>query len=376
MKVQEVKLENNKIRYLVIDDDWMPIEPITKYLKHLDNVGKSVNTLKTYAYSLKSYFEYLKEIKKEYSDVNFNLLSNFVGWLRNPYSDNVISMKPVKPVRKEKTINLIITVIISFYDYLYRIDDIQSDMFEKTMRKIFVRNKASYKNFLYHVTKGTAKEKNILKLQESKTELKFLSKSEMQQVYDATTNIRDEFLISLLFETGFRIGEALSLHHEDIIYDHNNGHRIRLVNRGELSNRACLKSGVREVFVSQELLDLYDDYAYEILDELDVDTNFVFVKLNGKNKGEPLTYQNVSDIFKTLKKKTGLDVHAHLIRHTHANIFYQETKDIKQLQERLGHVSIQTTMNIYVHPQNDELRENWEKAAESLKIKKGTDNDK
>lgn len=371
MKVQEIKLSDNRIRYLVIDDNWMPIEPVTKYLKHLDNIGKRFNTLKTYAYALKSYFEYLKEINKEYNDITFDILSNFVGWLRNPYANNVTSIKPVQSKRKEKTINLIITVVIGFYDYLYRIEDIQENIYQKTMKKVFIRNKTSYKNFLYHVTKNKPKEKNILKLKEPRTKLKILSKDEMIQVYNATNNIRDQFLIKLLFETGFRIGEALSLQHNDIIYDHCNGHRIKLVNRGELNNKACLKSGERQVFVSQELLDLYDDYAYDVLDELNIDTNFVFVKLKGKNKGQPLTYQNVSDLFKMIKKKTGLDVYAHLIRHTHATIFYQKTKDIKLLQERIGHSSIQTTMNIYLHPTDEEIRANWEDASFSFKLEKG-----
>ena len=73
----------------------------------------------------------------------------------------------------------------------------------------------------------------------------------MQQVLNATTNIRDTFLIQLLFETGLRIGEVLSLFIEDFIFDHAKGHRIRLVDRGELENGAKLKTGEREIFVSQ-----------------------------------------------------------------------------------------------------------------------------
>ena len=45
------------------------------------------------------------------------------------------------------------------------------------------------------------------------TKLKVLSKEEIEIIYNATTNIRDKFLIKLLFETGLRIGEALSHYH-------------------------------------------------------------------------------------------------------------------------------------------------------------------
>ena len=152
------------------------------------------------------------------------------------------------------------------------------------------------------------------------------------------------------------------------MYDYNNGHKIKLVNRGELSNGAKLKTGEREIYISQELMELFDDYMYEVLDELEIDTNFVFVKLKGENKGEPMSYLEVSALFKRLKQKTKIDVHAHLLRHTHATIYYRQTKDIKQVQERLGHSQIQTTMNMYLHPSDDDIRENWEIAQPAFNI--------
>ena len=377
MKVQEVKLDNNQRRYLLVDDSGLPIIPVAKYLKYIDNSEKSFNTQKTYCYSLKLYFEYLKEINVDYRNVNINILSDFVGWLRNPYENNkVVNLKPTKAKRTEKTVNLTITVITNFYDYLYRTEEIDNNMLDKLMKQVFTGGHKHYKDFLYHVNKDKPISKNILKIKEPRRKIKTLTKEEMQKVYNATTNIRDEFLIKLLYETGLRIGEALSLFIEDIIFDHNKGHRIKLVDRGELSNGAMLKTGEREIHISQELIDLFDDYAYDILDELEIDTNFVFVKLRGKNKGQPLEYPDVSDLFKRLKKKTGIDVHAHLLRHTHATIYYQTTKDIKQVQERLGHSQIQTTMNMYLHPSDEDIRANWELAQPSFQLRKGDTNDK
>lgn len=377
MKVQEVNLDNNQRRYLLLDDNGLPIIPVARYLKYIDNSEKSFNTQKTYAYSLKLYFEYLKEINVDYRNVNINILSDFVGWLRNPYENNkVVTIKPTKAKRTEKTVNLTITVVTNFYDYLYRTEEINNDMVDKLMKQVFTGGHKHYKDFLYHVNKDKPSSKNILKIKEPRRKIKVLTKEEMQKVYDATTNIRDEFLIKLLYETGLRIGEALSLFIEDIVFDHNKGHRIKLVDRGELTNGAMLKTGEREIHISQELIDLFDDYAYDILDELEIDTNFVFVKLRGENKGQPLEYQDVSDLFKRLKKKTGIDVHAHLLRHTHATIYYQTTKDIKQVQERLGHSQIQTTMNMYLHPSDEDIRANWEIAQPSFKITKGGTNDK
>ncbi|WP_099188346.1 tyrosine-type recombinase/integrase [Tepidibacter mesophilus] len=372
MKVQEVKLDNNLRRYMLLDYNGIPVISVAKYLKYLDNGEKSSNTQKTYCYALKLYFEYLNEIDIDYRKVNINILSDFVGWLRNPYENTkTIGIKPITAKRTEKTVNLIITVVTNFYDYLFRSEEINNSMIEKVMKQIFTGGNTSYKDFLYHVNKDKPSNKNILKIKEPRRKIKILTKEEVEKVCRATTNIRDQFLIKLLFETGLRIGEVLSLFIEDFIFDHNRGHRIKLVDRGELPNGAKLKTGEREIYVSQELIDLFDDYEYEILDELEIDTNFVFVKLRGENAGEPLQYQDVSALFKRLKQKTNIDVHAHLLRHTHATMYYRQTKDIKQVQERLGHSQIQTTINMYLHTSDEDIRANWEIAQSAFNLDKG-----
>lgn len=370
MRVQEVLLENKSKRYILVDQEGFPVIPVMKYLKFLDITGKSINTQKTYCYSLKHYFMYLQEKMKDYKQIILEDLVEFVAWLRNPYEYiNVTPLKPIKPKKTEKTINLIITVITNFYDYLYRNEELQNDMVDKLMKQIFTGGKTRYKDFLYHVNKNKPSNRNVLKIKEPRKKLKVLTKEEVQRLVEATTNIRDQLLIQMLFETGLRIGEALSLFMEDFIFDHKNGHRIRLVDRGELENGAKLKTGEREIFVSQGLMDLLDDFLYVVVDELDLDTNFVFIKLRGQNVGQPMTYSDVESLFKRLRKNTGLNVHPHLLRHTHATMYYQQTKNIKQVQERLGHSQIQTTMNLYLHPSDEEIRENWEKAEHAFRLK-------
>ena len=236
------------------------------------------------------------------------------------------------------------------------------------MKKMYVGKHRKFKDFLFHVNKDKPINKNILKLKVPKKKITPLSKDEVEELYSAANNIRDKLLIRLLFETGLRISEALSLHIEDFIYDHQDGHKIRLVDRGELENRAFLKTGAREVYISQELMDLFDEYEYEVLDELEIDSNFVFVVLTGKNAGKPLSYRSARAIFEHLKKKTGIPVHAHLLRHTHATMYYNKTKDIKQVQERLGHAQVSTTMDLYVHPSDKEIRENWNKSQDEFKL--------
>lgn len=44
----------------------MPVVPMMKYL---EVTGKSSNTLKTFCYAPKQYFDYLEEVKKDYKDI-------------------------------------------------------------------------------------------------------------------------------------------------------------------------------------------------------------------------------------------------------------------------------------------------------------------
>lgn len=365
-------MENNIKRYILLDQEGVPVLAAMRYIKYLDKTGKSSNTQKTYCYSLKHFFTYLKEVDKDYKHIRLEDLVDFVGWLRNPYGiSKVAPIKQEKAIRTEKTVNLTITVIANFYNYLFRNEEVQNDMMEKLMKQVFTGGNTRYKSFLHHVNKGKPSTKNVLKLDEPRKKVDTLTKEQVQQVLQSTTNIRDKFLIQLLFETGFRIGEAMSLFMEDFIFDFQKGHRIRLVDRGELENGADLKTGGREIYVSKSLMDLYDDYLYEVLDELDLDSNFVFVKIRGENVGKPMDYSSVESLFKRLKEKTGINkLHPHLFRHTHATIYYQKTKEIKQVQERLGHAHIQTTMNLYLHPSDEEIRENWEIAQPAFNLKK------
>lgn len=49
-------------------------------------------------------------------------------------------------------------------------------------------------------------------------------------------------------------------------------------------------------------------------------------------------------------------------------MYYKQTGDIKQVQERLGHRLIQTTMDLYLHPSSEDIRESWEKVQHAFNI--------
>ncbi|PEZ27327.1 transposase, partial [Bacillus thuringiensis] len=121
----------------------------------------------SYCYALKQYFEYLGEFDKNYMEITLQDLEVFVGWLRNPYNSHKITpFKEVKAKRTERTINLTITVVTAFYDYLYRNQELEADVRDRLMKEVFMEGRRRYKSFLHHVNAGKPVSKNILKLKE------------------------------------------------------------------------------------------------------------------------------------------------------------------------------------------------------------------
>lgn len=67
--------------------------------------------------------------------------------------------------------------------------------------------------------------------------------------------------------------------------------------------------------------------------------------------GSQLKPKEITEYFKDLVKRLGIasDVHLHTLRHTHASYLLEEGASLKDIQERFGHASINTTGNLYGH---------------------------
>ncbi|HHT7735498.1 TPA: site-specific integrase, partial [Streptococcus suis] len=56
----------------------------------------------------------------------------------------------------------------------------------------------------------------------------------------------------------------------------------------------------------------------------------------------------------------------HGFRHTHCSLLFEAGASIKEVQERLGHEDIKTTMNIYAHVTENTKEKTAEKFAQFL----------
>lgn len=356
---------NNLKRYLLLDNEGEIIVPVAKFLKYKDNSGAARNTLRAYTYRLKLYFDFLSQRNLHFGSVGVDEIAEFVQWLRSSGSHiDVIPISSSGNKRSFRTINQVLDAVIGFYDYLLIHKEYATNLPE-ILKTQLLGSKRGYKDFLYHVNKNRLYDVKKIKLKEPKSIPKVLTEHEVQALLDKCTNSRDKFLIYLLYETGMRIGEALSLKREDIRFGER---KVIIRNRGELENEAEIKtpSSERTLDVTPTLMNLYDDYFFEYLESDDVDTDFVLIQLSGVRKNRPLTYQTVNSLVKRLREKSGIHFTAHVLRHTCLTELWRTKKMRPEtLRLRAGHKQIQTTLQMYVHPSREDIAAEWESAIEA-----------
>ncbi|URZ05520.1 hypothetical protein CLROS_008460 [Clostridium felsineum] len=152
---------------------------------------------------------------------------------------------------------------------------------------------------------------------------------------------------------------------------------IDLKDRSELENNAEIKTVLspRRIDISQNLADMFMEYISEYHTEK-VETNHVFIKISGDNQYKPMNYIDVDNLFRTLKKKTGIYVTPHMFRHTSLTILRMANWQPELLRIRAGHKNIYTTLNTYIHPSDKEITEKFNKTQPNLNLNIYNEGDK
>lgn len=181
MKVQKVVVEEKSYPlYILLDKNFEVVEPVKRYIKYLDNTGKAPNTIKTYCYLLKLFYEFMSQRGIGLEDLKFEEMSNFVGWLRNPTGEvKVIDLQSKKAKKEETSVNAILNAVTSFLEYLNRTGDFKAIDMTKESSVI------NFKGFLNHISKGKSYQKNILKLRVKKKLVQVLEHAQVKAIIDA-----------------------------------------------------------------------------------------------------------------------------------------------------------------------------------------------
>ena len=169
-------------------------------------------------------------------------------------------------------------------------------------------------------------------------ELYFLEKYIIQNI-----NSRNIGIMICLY-TGIRLGEICALKWEDIDLVEQKIMISKSVQRINENGKSFTQIGVPKTSYSVREIPI-NNVLYKTLLIIKNTNGYV---LTGTEKYlDPRTYQYY---FKKLLKELNMkDYHFHVLRHTFATRCVQSNVDIKSLSEILGHSSVNTTLNVYVH---------------------------
>jgi integrase/recombinase XerD len=178
---------------------------------------------------------------------------------------------------------------------------------------------------------------------------KALSVDQVTALLDAVSGddvqaLRDRALLELLYATGARVSEAVSLNvddvfDEDIVRLRGKGNKERIVPLGRFARDA---------------LDAYLVRARPVFSVRGVATPALFVGI----RGQRVSRQNAWLIIRAAAEKADLvaQVSPHTLRHSFATHLLQGGADVRVVQELLGHSSVATTQ-IYTMVTADTLRD-------------------
>ena len=161
---------------------------------------------------------------------------------------------------------------------------------------------------------------------------------------------RDANILELLYATGLRVSELVSLNVQDVDFEES---YIRCWGKG---------SKERIVYAHDKALNGLQDYLSTSRMSL-VGQNKEEAALFVNHRGERLTRQWVWNILKTYSKRAGIDrkITPHTLRHSFATHLLQKGASLRHVQELLGHSSISTTQ-VYTHLTSEHLRDEYEKS--------------
>ncbi len=343
MRVQQLVLPDSPVpSWTVLGKDGF-LEPVERFLAHLAAVERSPNTVRAYAYDLRDYFTFLSQQQLEWAAVGVEELAGFVRWLRlpRPVRGTGIRVLPSTPAGlTASSVNRKLSAVSAFYKFHHRCG-------VDVGRALAVwdgsgRRGGSYEPFLAHLGERRV-QLSAVKLPTQQVHTRTLNRDEVQALIGACDRLRDRFLLTLLRETGLRIGEALGLRHEDV---DPSGLAVAVRQRVNV-NQARAKTRSRSVPVGSQLIQLYSDYLHLEYGELDSD--YVFVNLWGQPHGHPMTYAAVLTVVRRLRSRTGISFGPHMFRHTYATDLLRRGVPIEVVRDLLGHASIATTGDTYSH---------------------------
>lgn len=275
--------------------------------------GLAQNTLESYARDLNAYIEFLK--RSGIVDLNQTRRANIIAYLAELQRKG----------RATTTISRNLASLRAFYGFLLRdglLDgdptaNLESPKIEKRLPKVLTVGEVE--SLLEGPDQGTV------------------------------AGIRDKAMLELLYATGIRVSELVSLNISDVN-----------LNMGFLK---CYGKGSKERIIPLGTVALQSVSEYIMQSRVKFERNPSEESLFLNHHGQRLSRQGFWKIIKKYAHCAAIDkeITPHTLRHSFATHLLENGADLRAVQEMLGHADISTTQ-IYTHLTKSRLKEVYAKA--------------
>jgi integrase/recombinase XerC len=277
-------------------------EAIDSFLLSCKVEGKSYGTIECYSDKLKGFLWYTKNYDwfDDITAITTNHLREFLAYLREtPHRFNSTCPRAMKPINN--------TTVQKYYRALSAL-------------------------FNWSVNEGILETSPLVKIKVPRAEkkvVKALDCNEVNQVIsslpDTFDGIRNKAIILVLVDCGLRLGELLNIKMKDIDID-------------QQLMKVDGKTGERIVRYGKTTWKAMKDYL-KLRKKVNGHNDFLWLT----EKGITLKDSSVETLFIKLRKRTGIYIHPHLLRHTFATMWLKNGGESLMLQRLLGHTTLMMT---------------------------------
>jgi integrase/recombinase XerD len=285
------------------------VELLERFFTYLSvEKGLSRNTLDSYAADLRKFSSFLQEKKRDVASASSEDIVDFVEAVRN--SGCAVS-----------TVCRHISSVKSLYRYMLVENLMDNDPSEKIQ---------------------TPKKWERLP--------KALSMREVREMLDTLPgggmSMRDSAMMELLYSSGLRVSELVSIKLGDINFD---AGFIRVLGKG--SKERVVPVNARAV---EKIKRYVRDERPGILKKRQ--SQYLFVTARGKQMSRQRFWQTM----KAAGRHLGIDISPHMMRHSFATHLLEGGADLRSVQKMLGHSDISTTQ-IYTKVTTDRIKKVFKK---------------
>lgn len=285
-------------------------EVLEKFLLDQEVRGNSKQTIRHYKTHIGFFIKYFGD--KDINKITYSVYENYIINLRNKFKESS-GFVGKKENLSGRTIKTYASALKTFLTYAYENEFLNENVSAKIKMPRY-----------------------------KKKVIQILNNNEINTIINSFDNsyigYRDLLVILLMLESGLRLSEVVKIRLLDLDFERN---IIKVDGKGQKERIVPLTP------YTKNIIEKYLDSHYRLFNiKFDVHTQLIR-NINGEN----VTKNTISLIFRRLRKKTNINIHPHLLRHTFATLFLINGGDIANLQIILGHTTLNMVLN-YLHLAN------------------------